>query len=83
MPTRSIVDELRADFLQAETVWHEADQAFADTIPTTPTGALAKLQEVTRLLQEMDLPWDSLEMRHLQSVIAYIERSAKTASRSR
>lgn len=71
LPARTFIDELSTSFAAAEAEWEAADEAFADTVPISPEGVLAKLQAVTRLLD--DLGDDSLELRHLRTLRTYIQ----------
>ena len=72
LPSRSFIDELTSSFADAEAEWEAADAAFADATPTTPEGALLKLQAVAELLEEMGS--DTLELRHIRSLIWYMEQ---------
>jgi len=71
LPSRSFIDELTSSFADAEAEWEAADAAFADATPTTPEGALLKLQAVAELLEEMG---ETLELRHIRSLIWYMEQ---------
>ena len=72
LPARSFIDELTTSFAVAEAEWEAADEAFADTVPITPEGALTKLRAVADLLD--DLGDDSLELRHIRTVVAYLQQ---------
>ena len=70
LPSRSFIDELTSSFADAEAEWKAADEAFADAIPTTPEGALLKMRAVAELMDDAD----SLEVRHIRSLIVYMEQ---------
>lgn len=72
LPSRSFIDELTSTFADAEAEWEAADAAFADATPTTPEGALLKMHAVAEGLEEMGS--DTLELRHIRSLIAYMEQ---------
>jgi len=73
MPVENALDELREEFVLAEAHWEAADEAFADSVPTSPQGGLAKLRALLELLQAIPLDEDSLELRHVRSLMAYME----------
>lgn len=72
---RSAIDEFRPEFVGAADRWEAADEAFADAVPTTMQGALAKLRALLELQIATPLDEDSLEMRHVRSLIAFFEGS--------
>ena len=74
VPTMSVFDEYRSEFTSAETLWHDAEEAFADAVPTTPVGAMAKLKEVLRLLGDAGFTENDIEVRHLRALVAYEAR---------
>jgi hypothetical protein len=74
LPSRTFIDELTSSFADAEAEWEAADEAFADAVPVTPEGALIKMRAVAELLDDMGD--DSLELRHVRSVIAYLSQFA-------
>lgn len=71
LPARTFIDELSTSFAAAEADWEAADEAFADTTPISPEGALAKLQAVAHLLAELGDA--SLELRHLRTLRSFIQ----------
>lgn len=71
----SAVDELRSDFVEAEARWDAADERFADAIPTTAEGVLAKLKAVHELQRGM--PRYNLEVRHVRALIDYFEKALR------
>ena len=72
LPSGSFIDELTSSFADAEAAWEAADEAFADAVPITPEGALLKMRGLLELLDECNA--DSLERRHVRSVILYLEQ---------
>lgn len=60
-------------FIAAEEEWATADERFADAVPRTAAGAMAKLKAVEDMLRTMRVDEDSLEMRHVQSLLCYLE----------
>ena len=74
IPTQSVWDEFRDEFVAAEQLWEAADEAFADAVPTSPQGAIAKLGALAEMLRAMPVREESLELRHVRALIAYLEK---------
>lgn len=72
VPAKQDGSDWNPAFLMAEAAWTTAEQAFAETVPVTRAGALRKLTKLRDLVSAMDLPDDCLELRHINSLIAYI-----------
>ena len=53
---------------------------FADTVPTTPAGAIAKLAEVIDFSFNDEVHHETSSYRHLKTVIAYFGEEAKDQS---
>lgn len=69
-----VVDEQEScDLLQAEAAWLNANDRFAQAVPTTCAGAIAKLQAVEDLLSDVPMPESSPEVRHLRAVVQFLE----------
>jgi hypothetical protein len=62
-----------AAFLMAEVAWTTAEQTFAEAVPTSRAGALRKLAKLRDLVSALDLSDDCLELRHIDSLVAYIQ----------
>jgi hypothetical protein len=73
VPAKDTAAERRYDFAEAEAEWEAADEAFADTVPTTRAGAVAKLRALEAMLRAMPVDDDSLELRHIQTLIYYLD----------
>jgi hypothetical protein len=73
LPIRNISDEFGEPAVIAQAQWEEAEQAFADCVPTSYRGAIVKLRAVADLCQGSGLDNDSLELRHLRALQVYIE----------
>ena len=63
----------RVRFTAAELAWEAAEDAFADAVPTSPAGALAKLRALREMHRAMPMPDSSLEIRHVEALMAYVE----------
>ena len=74
IPTQSVWDEFRDEFVAAERLWEAADEAFADAVPTSAKGAIAKLGALAEMLRSIPVRDDSLEIRHVRALIAYLEK---------
>jgi hypothetical protein len=74
LEAKSVIDEFSARFIEAETQWAAADESFADSVPTSPAGALAKLRALQELYLAMAIDADSLELRHIRALMTYFER---------
>jgi hypothetical protein len=72
IPANNLIDELCSSFVSAQARWQQADEVFADTVPTTPTGALLKLQALEDLHMAMDVGEDGLELRHIRSLMTFV-----------
>lgn len=72
-PVRSVRDEFTPDFLEKEFAWKAADEAFADTTPTSVEGALLKLHALSDLMQAAGSDDNSLELRHLHSLRTFLK----------
>jgi hypothetical protein len=81
LPSRSVIDELSPDFVEAENHWEAADEAFADAIPTTLAGCIAKLEALWEMHRAIPLDEDSLELRHVRSLIIALEEMAVSRTR--
>lgn len=66
-------------FIKAEQEWGVAEEKFADAVPTTPAGALAKLDALKDLHRAMPMDEDSLEIRHVEALMAYVDRLCRNA----
>lgn len=77
IPTDSVWDEFRDEFVVAEQIWEEADEAFADAVPTSAEGAIAKLGALAEMLRSIPVREESLEIRHVNALIAYLRKSAR------
>lgn len=71
IPARQVGSDWNPAFLMAEAAWTTAEQLFAETVPVTPAGALRKLTKLRDPVSELDLSDDCLELRHIDSLIAY------------
>lgn len=60
-------------FTAAELQWEQAEESFADAVPTTLAGALAKLRAVRDMLRAVPMPDSSLEVRHVEGICALVE----------
>jgi hypothetical protein len=78
-PARTIIDELSSPYVQAETRWREAEIEFADAVPTSAAGVLAKLSALASMLDAMSASPDCLEVRHVQSLLAHFRKVAVSA----
>lgn len=78
VPVGSVRDECASEFLESEAQWQAADEAFANAVPTTCAGALLKIEALLDLARAAGLVEDSLENRHLRSLIAYLSDVADT-----
>lgn len=65
--------EISTDMVLAETSWLQASEQFADTVPTTTAGAIAKILSVESLLSDIPLRANSLEIRHLRAVLQFLQ----------
>jgi hypothetical protein len=74
MPIGDASDEATAEFMEAEARWDVADDAFADAVPSSPEGALAKLRAVLDMQRAMMLSERNLEVRHIRALMTYTER---------
>lgn len=74
LPSQSVEDEMNKNFIAAEARWEKAELEFADAVPTTSAGVLAKLQALNDLLTESDEAQNSIERRHVLALIAYFKR---------
>jgi len=70
VPAGPAAVEFSADFLAAERQWNEAEAAFADAVPKTSAGAIEKLKCLKEMLRALPLDDDSLEIRHIDALIA-------------
>lgn len=73
VPANVTKDTSQTGFIAAEEEWEAADERFADAVPRTAAGAMAKLKAVEGMLRTMRVDEDSLEMRHVQSLLCYLE----------
>ncbi len=80
IPATTARDELNAEFIAAEARWEAADEAFADAVPTTLTGVLAKVRALEAMLVAMPVDDDSLELRHIRALVAYLENMLREAA---
>jgi hypothetical protein len=65
---------LNTAFLKAESAWTVAEQAFAEVVPSTRTGALRKLAALRGLVSAIAESDDCLELRHIDSLATYLQR---------
>ncbi len=72
--TETVEDELAAGFVTAEKRWEAAELAFADAVPTTAAGVMAKLNALHELLDDGSGETPSLEQRHVAALISYFKR---------
>lgn len=73
IPANVARGRMQTDFIAAEEEWEAADERFADAVPRTAAGAMAKLKAVEGMLRAVRVDEDSLEMRHVQSLLCYLE----------
>ena len=71
VPVASVADELGSQYVRADARLQTAEHRFADTVPTSPAGAVAKLRELQKMLSAND--GECVCVRHVQTVIAYLE----------
>ena len=65
-------NESTPEFRAADALDRAALHEFADTMPTTPAGALAKLKYVIEWPDDLN----TLDVNHIRGVIAYLEQMA-------
>lgn len=70
-------------FTAAELHWERAEESFADAVPTTLAGALAKLHAVRDMLRAVPMPDNSLEIRHVEGLCAFVESLEASAGEGR
>jgi hypothetical protein len=73
IPANDATAEQGFDFAEAEAKWEAADEVFADTVPTSRAGAVAKLRALEGMLCAMPVDDDSLELRHIKTLIQYLD----------
>lgn len=67
-------DEMSETFVAAERRWENAELAFADAVPTTSAGVMAKLNALHDLLDDGSNDDSNLERRHIAALISYFKR---------
>lgn len=60
-------------FTAAEMRWEKAEECFADAVPTTLHGAMAKLSALRDMHRAFPMSDNSLEVRHVETLMAFIE----------
>jgi hypothetical protein len=73
LPIRGVCDEFASEVVAAEARWEAAEEAFADTVPTSARGAVIKLVALIDLCQASGVGEDSLEVRHLRALLTYMD----------
>lgn len=76
LPVRHVRDELTLEFVEAAERLDQADDTFADVVPTTDRGAMVKLCALIDLMRAAGSSDGSLEVRHLRALVAYLERKS-------
>lgn len=76
MATGAVGTEFTPEFRRAEQHWQAADEAFADSIPTSAEGAMLKLDAVIDLIRGSGADDTSLEIRHLRALRSYLSAPA-------
>lgn len=79
VPANGVSSEVEPRFIEAEQEWEVAEEKFADAVPATPVGAIAKLVALRDLHRAMPMDEDSLEIRHVEALMAYMERLCRNA----
>jgi hypothetical protein len=74
LPTKNAEDELSEKFVAAEARWETAELTFADAVPTSSAGVMAKLNALKTLLNENGDDGKSVEQRHVVALISYFKR---------
>lgn len=74
LPTKNAEDEFSDTFVSAEKRWETAELTFADAVPTTSAGVMAKLNALKSLLNEHDGDGNGVEQRHVVALISYFKR---------
>ena len=75
-------DGVSPRFTAAEMRWEKAEECFADAIPTTLEGAVAKLSALRDMHLAFPMSNNSLEVRHVESLMAFIECLGERAHES-
>lgn len=70
-------------FYQAELTFARASEAFADAVPSSIEGVLAKLQALQELCRAFPMDADSLEIRHLQALVSYFQEARPAPKKAR
>lgn len=73
VPPPRTFSERAPKFVKAEAEWEAADERFADAVPKSAAGAVAKLRALEVMLRSMPISEDSLEIRHVRSLATFLE----------